>query len=143
MIFIALMDGDFIEIFCIFLFIYCHHSFLSVCVFFVIFCFCLFLVLVFFFFFFFQAEDGIRDPLVTGVSDVCSSDLRSKRLWTNSSRPPDSASIMSFLRRTRNFMVSGRRFSTASDRSACNWTRLSPAVRAAREIGRASCRERG
>src|SRR5207247_4562020 len=25
--------------------------------------------------FFFQAEDGIRDPLVTGVSDVCSSDL--------------------------------------------------------------------
>src|SRR5438105_12735605 len=78
MIFIALMDGDFIEIFCIFLFIYCHHSFLSVCVFFVIFCFCLFLVLVFFFFFFFQAEDGIRDPLVTGVSDVCSSDLVSE-----------------------------------------------------------------
>src|SRR2546425_7204226 len=25
--------------------------------------------------FFFQAEDGIRDKLVTGVSDVCSSDL--------------------------------------------------------------------
>src|SRR5437763_16372460 len=28
-----------------------------------------------FFFFFFQAEDGIRDTSVTGVSDVCSSDL--------------------------------------------------------------------
>src|SRR5688572_771269 len=27
-------------------------------------------------FFFFQAEDGIRDLTVTGVSDVCSSDLR-------------------------------------------------------------------
>ena len=29
----------------------------------------------FFFFFFFQAEDGIRDRDVTGVQDVCSSDL--------------------------------------------------------------------
>src|SRR2546425_8175064 len=28
------------------------------------------------FFFFFQAEDGIRDKLVTGVQTVCSSDLR-------------------------------------------------------------------
>src|SRR5206468_7578799 len=28
-------------------------------------------------FFFFQAEDGIRDLIVTGVSDVCSSDLTS------------------------------------------------------------------
>src|SRR2546430_14331073 len=28
-----------------------------------------------FIFFFFQAEDGIRDLTVTGVSDVCSSDL--------------------------------------------------------------------
>src|SRR5438034_1218243 len=28
------------------------------------------------FFFFFQAEDGIRDHCVTGVQDVCSSDLR-------------------------------------------------------------------
>src|SRR5260370_34891014 len=27
------------------------------------------------YFFFFQAEDGIRDSSVTGVSDVCSSDL--------------------------------------------------------------------
>ena len=26
-------------------------------------------------YFFFQAEDGIRDDLVTGVQDVCSSDL--------------------------------------------------------------------
>ena len=34
----------------------------------------LFFVFFFCFFFFFQAEDGIRDDLVTGV-DVCSSDL--------------------------------------------------------------------
>src|SRR5690348_17744889 len=32
----------------------------------------------FFFFFFFQAEDGIRDGRVTGVQDVCSSDLHAK-----------------------------------------------------------------
>ena len=30
--------------------------------------------------FFFQAEDGIRDDLVTGSSDVCSSDLVSAML---------------------------------------------------------------
>src|SRR5437762_4744849 len=35
----------------------------------------LYFFLIFFFFFFFQAEDGIRDTSVTGVSDVCSSDL--------------------------------------------------------------------
>src|SRR6267378_6916425 len=33
-----------------------------------------------FFFFFFQAEDGIRDLYVTGVPDVCSSDLASSAL---------------------------------------------------------------
>src|SRR6266436_3650335 len=33
-----------------------------------------------FFFFFFQAEDGIRDVAVTGVSDVCSSDLPARRV---------------------------------------------------------------
>jgi len=32
-------------------------------------------------FFFFQAEDGIRDIGVTGVSDVCSSDLKGY-IWT-------------------------------------------------------------
>src|SRR5687767_15400766 len=35
--------------------------------FFVLFCFFFFCFFVFFFFFFFQAEDGIRDKLVTGV----------------------------------------------------------------------------
>src|SRR5688500_19825305 len=36
----------------------------------------LLLVLVLLLLFFFQAEDGIRDYKVTGVSDVCSSDLQ-------------------------------------------------------------------
>src|SRR5438046_4227134 len=41
-----------------------------------IFCFPFFTFFFFFlFFFFFQAEDGIRDWSVTGVPDVCSSDL--------------------------------------------------------------------
>jgi len=31
-------------------------------------------------FFFFQAEDGIRDIGVTGVQDVCSSDLVSVKM---------------------------------------------------------------
>src|SRR2546428_4826557 len=34
----------------------------------------------FFFFFFFQAEDGIRDLIVTGVQTLCSSDLGGRRL---------------------------------------------------------------
>src|SRR5699024_11928414 len=34
-----------------------------------------------FFYFFFQAEDGIRDRNVTGVSDVCSSDLAACCVW--------------------------------------------------------------
>ena len=53
------------------------------CVFvFLLFFFCFLFVLFFvlfvcFSFFFFQAEDGIRDRDVTGVPDVCSSDLNS------------------------------------------------------------------
>src|ERR1039457_7293213 len=41
------------------------------------------------FFFFFQAEDGIRDYKVTGVQDVCSSDLyqtHSPEGWPRCSR---------------------------------------------------------
>src|SRR5205809_1462280 len=39
-------------------------------------------------FFFFQAEDGIRDVAVTGVSDVCSSDLNSRAPLGVSVRSP-------------------------------------------------------
>src|SRR6266508_3071054 len=40
------------------------------------------------FFFFFQAEDGIRAGHVTGSSDVCSSDLSTRR-WQPSPRRPE------------------------------------------------------
>src|SRR5205809_3000855 len=39
-------------------------------------------------FFFFQAEDGIRDVAVTGVSDVCSSDLNAAEPLGVSVRSP-------------------------------------------------------
>ena len=45
---------------------------------------------------------------------------RSKRLWMNSSMPPDSASMSSFLRWRRNSMVSGCRFCTDSEMRLCN-----------------------
>src|SRR5204863_6404567 len=38
-------------------------------------------------FFFFQAEDGIRDLYVTGVSDVCSSDLNHRKGGTRRAAP--------------------------------------------------------
>src|SRR5258706_6751950 len=42
-----------------------------------------------FFFFFFQAEDGIRDWSVTGVPDVCSSDLSvSAAFWLRARTSP-------------------------------------------------------
>ena len=41
----------------------------------VVYLFCIWCAFLVFFFFFFQAEDGIRDTSVTGVPDVCSSDL--------------------------------------------------------------------
>src|SRR2546421_4656957 len=37
------------------------------------------------FFFFFQAEDGIRDLIVTGVQTLCSSDL-TKLIWATGCR---------------------------------------------------------
>src|SRR2546427_3571897 len=43
------------------------------------------LLLIIVLFFFFQAEDGIRDLTVTGVSDVCSSDLRGRTARTRPS----------------------------------------------------------
>src|SRR5438105_10513611 len=42
-------------------------------------------MLVSYFFFFFQAEDGIRDPLVTGVQTWCSSDLVALRIFLDGS----------------------------------------------------------
>ncbi len=53
---------------------------------------------------------------------------RSNRLSINSSRPPASASIRSFLRARRNLRVRGCRFSAAWDIMFWIWMRFSPAV---------------
>src|SRR5206468_8889367 len=86
----------------------------------------------FFFFFFFQAEDGIRDLIVTGVQ-TCA--LTICRRWARDGRD-------------------GR---SPASRPTPRWCRAAPAAarlphagaranrdrRAGAEIGRASCRERG
>src|SRR5258708_37952249 len=43
--------------------------------------------------FFFQAEDGIRDDLVTGVSDVCSTDIKRSCVSTHGQRSARSLTI--------------------------------------------------
>src|SRR6266576_1698298 len=53
------------------------------------------------FLFFFQAEDGIRDLYVTGVSDVCSSDLRRRFLARVRGRPAAARPLPRAARRRR------------------------------------------
>src|SRR5207247_6495302 len=97
-------------------------------------------------FFFFQAEDGIRDPLVTGVPDVCSSDLRVRdhaldvRLHErdqsgHQERP--GAEPGGQLLDVRRLLEDRVRADDQID--ACGHHRR----RVDQEIGRASCRERG
>src|SRR5204863_5839953 len=74
-------------------------------------------------FFFFQAEDGIRDLYVTGVSDVCSSDLAERirssllaLLYDREKRRADALSVLQSLSKKypENFifrMEIGRNFS--------------------------------
>src|SRR2546427_7374131 len=47
-------------------------------------------VILLFFVFFFQAEDGIRDLTVTGVPDVCSSDLSTSTTSRSTSKATSS-----------------------------------------------------
>src|SRR5438552_12047742 len=64
-------------LFCLFFFFYVYFFFF-------------FYLIVFFFFFFFQAEDGIRDDLVTGVQTcalpISSEPMKCKWLWSTSFR---------------------------------------------------------
>src|SRR5438105_9732230 len=97
---------------------------------------------VFFLFFFFQAEDGIRDPLVTGVQTVCSSDLRLHR----NAPPSSSRDRWQARRRTAPSRCWGPRAAREAGLGThpAAVSRNSPSRRFAREeIGRASCRERG
>src|SRR5205823_11068193 len=92
------------------------------------------------FFFFFQAEDGIRDKLVTGVQTCCSSDLPSIKLGSQAIRS----------RRLRAKLDTrpglGRRPSRSCPNGSCRNTlcRTGGSVPSwsPRKIGRASCRER-
>src|SRR5438105_10477491 len=91
-------------------------------------------IVVFFFFFFFQAEDGIRDPLVTGVQ-TCALPI--------SSAAPGCCVVTCRVSKTG----TPSRLSKRSPRSQKPWTSrwrtFSRAQkRPATEIGRASCRER-
>src|SRR5687767_15182996 len=101
------------------------------CFYFYFFCFIVFFV--FFFFFFFQAEDGIRDKLVTGVQTCALPILRS-------TRPRSSHARASSWRRARLAVtppdaVTQQTFSRPAARSVF-------ATSTSTKIGRASCRER-
>src|SRR5207247_5158221 len=90
-------------------------------------------------FFFFQAEDGIRDPLVTGVQ-TCASDLVRNLLhpllnWLRYSLQVSCRS----LRRTP-WSIPQEHFAPRA--MNLPHLRLSYLKRPLREIGRASCRER-
>src|SRR5207244_5468734 len=90
------------------------------------------------YFFFFQAEDGIRDDLVTGVQ-TCALPIyqRGSNSPTRSRRAnvPSMPSMKSAMPRQRN--ITSQRCATAARRA-----RSASAAPLAVKIGRASCRER-
>src|SRR3989441_4650677 len=90
--------------------------------------------LLFFFFFFFQAEDGIRDKLVTGVQ-TCALPICVVRCRRPRGRGPERLRVPRHGERLphRNGVPDWRRIVRRRDRLE---------RRAQREIGRASCRER-
>src|SRR2546421_2866297 len=93
-----------------------------------------FLICVFFFFFFFQAEDGIRDLIVTGVQ-TCALPILIE-------------AVREHLGTKQQVFAEVDRAAPADALLATNTSSLSVAAIAAaardpgREIGRASCRER-
>src|SRR3712207_7457944 len=111
---------------------------------------CFFFVLSFvcyiFFFFFFQAEDGIRDIGVTGVQNVCSSDLFScfamagtaSALATNPSRWSASARV----RRGRSEPISFKSSTAAAFASALAPGRAAWCTRSEERRGGKECRSR-
>src|SRR5438552_5040299 len=95
--------------------------------------FCFLVLYFFFFFFFFQAEDGIRDDLVTGVQ-TCALPISSESRCIFPSkvcncRPSTERCICSRMPTTRK--------SFAKKNRTCRRSRPLP-----EKIGRASCRER-
>src|SRR2546429_4975790 len=91
-------------------------------------------------FFFFQAEDGIRDVAVTGVPDVCSSDLghnAGKGNYYDVASSPGFSDVRSCWPE-RAGSESG--IAQARSRSATNQS--TQVCQRPDQIGRASCRER-
>src|SRR5258708_24962743 len=88
-----------------------------------------------YFFFFFQAEDGIRDDLVTGVQ-TCALPI-SKRLR------PNAVLESSIFRSTKRCRVCGWRICRphATEENTCLF-HFQVLPKNSRKIGRASCRER-
>src|SRR5687767_15667605 len=100
----------------------------------VLFCLLLIIIIVFFFFFFFfQAEDGIRDKLVTGVQ-TCALPISSPFVWFGNRRPSRWLSQPRPCRRSATGKSSSSSTAIGSKRDRWNWV--------APKIGRASCRER-
>src|SRR5438552_7729394 len=93
--------------------------------------------------FFFQAEDGIRDDLVTWSSDVCSSDLLERRVLLFAPLPPVLRPVRLAVSRPRGHAADPERRRRGPDRHAIHF-RLARSRHGGglREIGRASCRER-
>src|SRR5205823_9451109 len=92
-------------------------------------------------FFFFQAEDGIRDKLVTGVQ-TCALPILQRRLTIQKGRrcclPPHSPRPARLII-WRAFDLSVERIEPT--RSKVSISASSPGVRVPAQIGRASCRE--
>src|SRR5437016_6628108 len=118
-------------------------SFLLFLFFVYLFCFFFFFIFFYFFFFFFQAEDGIRDWSVTGVQTCGSSDLSAcpniGRTRTRYQRGCGRPRARPERWRVRSRQPPATQASHWSCRSVGAPTRPGPP---AREIGRASCRER-
>src|SRR5438105_10750494 len=90
------------------------------------------LVLFFFFFFFFQAEDGIRDPLVTGVQTCALPILGAGiRVESHNTAVVEGPS-----------QLSGARVQASDLRASACLVLAGLAARGETKIGRASCRER-
>src|SRR5207253_4559730 len=93
--------------------------------------------------FFFQAEDGIRDGHVTGVQTcalpICTTARRAGRNRSPRSLPLPSSHHASRSSRSLKRLARRRRAAAPVSRRIASGLR----GQAAREIGRASCRERG
>src|SRR5205823_6991339 len=89
--------------------------------------------------FFFQAEDGIRDKLVTGVQ-TCALPISAEGGWPVPGQPADPAARAIRLRQVQSARVTQESAIPVTEGAA---RRVKKVEGQAAEIGRASCRARG